>query len=245
MSSTASRSFVLGDDDHFAPPQQQWARHILRRFHRGPDARQAVLAAVAAAAPRVALEVGASGGEFAARVARRLGIVVVATDERPELAAQAQMRHLAVALARPTALPTASAAFGCVLTRCPLWAHDQVGPALREIGRVLVDDGVLVVTARSPARDGHELDDIVGCRLRRPAAAFTADNAGTTLADRFQVVDHTDLGYAVVFPSGAELASYLMALPARRHLADRVSDLRGPLRLTYGLDLFVASAPRR
>jgi hypothetical protein len=103
---------------------------------------------------------------------------------------------------------------------------------------------VLVVTTASPDRDGHELDDLVGCRLRRVHGGFAGNAAAEALTGHFDRVVRTELDHALVFPSGSDLAAYLRAVPSLRHLAERVRDAQGPLHLRYRTSLFVASMPR-
>lgn len=240
-----TRSFVLGDDDRFAPLQEQWHAHVRRRFHRGPDPQQAALDVIVGQQPQAVLEVGAGSGHFAAHLGDRVDTSVLITDANPLLVAQAQMRHLAGIVAAPTALPLASGRFDCVLARRPQWTDVDVGPALRELARVLSDDGVLLVMAGSAHADGHELDTLVGRRLRRRTVGLTVDSGQAALSRHFAHVERIRLDHAMVFPSGTDLASYLLATPARRHLADRVRDLPGPFRLTYGMRLFIATVPQR
>ncbi len=239
-----ARSFVLDEDDRFAPLQEQWHDHVRRRFHRGPDPQQAALDAIVDQQPRAVLEVGAGSGQFAAHLGDRVDASVLITDTSPLLIGQAHMRHLAGIVAAPTALPLASARFDCVLARRPQWSDPDLGPALREVVRVLDRHGTLLIVAASPRADGHELDALIGRRLRRRTVALTAESGEAVLSRHFTCVERTSLDYAMVFPSGTELASYLRATPARRHLAERVCDLSGPFRLTYRVQLFTASTPR-
>ncbi|CAN5901398.1 hypothetical protein BH23ACT10_BH23ACT10_29970 [soil metagenome] len=240
-----TRSFVLADDDHFAPLQEQWHDHVRRRFHRGPDPQRAVLDLIAERQPSAVLEVGGGSGQFAASVGDRVDGSVMITDPNALLIEQADMRHIPGVVADPTAFPLASAMFDCVVVRRPQWVRDDVTPALAELTRVLDDTGALLLSAGSSQVDGHELDELLGCTLRRRAVGLTTDSAQAALAWHFGDVEQTRLDHAMVFPSGSDLASYLTALPAWRSVAGRVRDLPGPFRLTYDVRLFVATRPRR
>lgn len=241
-----TRSFVLGDDDRFVPLQEQWQDHVRRRFRRGPDPAQTTLDMVVEQRPDAVLEVGGGSGQFAASIGDHVDGSVVLTDASPLLVAQAaDMRQVVGVVADATALPLASMQFDCVVARHPQWSHERVGPALAELTRILDDRGALLLSVGSSRSDGHELDELLGCTLRRRSVGLTSDTAHAALAWHFGRVEQTRLDHALVFPSGTELASYLTAMPARRDLADRVRDLLGPLRLTYDVRLFVATRPHR
>lgn len=64
----SDRYFVLDDDDRFASLHEQWLDHVRRRYHRGPDPQDEVLATVVGLCPHSVLEVGAGRGQFAARL---------------------------------------------------------------------------------------------------------------------------------------------------------------------------------
>jgi SAM-dependent methyltransferase len=245
VNTAVTRAFVLDDDDRFASLHEQWLNHVRRRYHRGPDPQDELLATVVGLCPRTVLEVGAGSGQFAARLDRHLGEPVLVVDASPMSIVQAGERGLRAVAAAATTLPFAPKRFDCVLARSPRWRTGDVAAILDEVGRVLDDDGVLVVMTATPDRDGHELDDLLGCALRRAPGAFAGDAAAEALTGRFDRVVRTDLDHALVFPSGSDLAAYLRTVPSRRHLAERVRDVYGPLRLRYRTSLFVASAPLR
>lgn len=239
-----TRSFVLDDDDRFASLHEQWRHHVRRRFHRGPDPIDELVATITGLRPRSVLEVGAGSGQFAARLTGHLDGPVVVSDPSPTLMSQASDRALPAVVAAATALPFDIHRFDCVLARGPRWRADDIGDVLREIARVLGGEGVLVVSTATPDRDGHELDALVGCTLRRAVGVFAGDRAGDALHQCFERVVRSDVDHAMVFPSGGDLAAYLRSVPSRRHLADRVTDIEGPLRLCYRTSMFVASLPR-
>lgn len=241
-----TRSFVLGDDDRFVPLQEQWQDHVRRRFHRGPDPAQTTLDMVVEQRPDAVLEVGGGSGQFAAAIGDRVDGSVMLTDASELLVAQAaDLRQVVGIVADDTALPLASARFDCVVARRPQWSNDDVAPALAELTRILDDRGALMLYVGSSRSDGHELDELLGCTLRRRNLGLTSDTADAALAWHFGHVEQTRLDHVLEFPSGAELASYLTAMPTRRHLAERVRELPGPLHLTYEVRLFVATRPRR
>lgn len=240
-----TRSFVLDDDDRFASLHEQWLHHVRRRYHHGPDPQDELLATVVGLRPRHVLEVGAGSGQFAARLGDHLDVSPFVSDANPTSVGLAGDRGLLGIAATVTTLPFSAQRFDCVVVRSPRWRSGAVDAALEEVGRVLTDDGVLIVTTASPDRDGHELDDLLGCTLRRAPGTFSGDAAEEALVGRFDAVARTDLDHALLFPSGSDLVAYLRAVPARRHLADRVGDVDGPIRLRYRTSLFVASAPTR
>ena len=245
MNTAITRSFVFGVDDRIAPLQEQWQENVRRQFHHGPDPRRAALEVVVERRPEATLEVGAGSGQFAAQLGDRLDGSVLITDPSALLVEQADMRLVPGVVADATALPLASARFDCVIVHRPKWSDNDVGPALCELTRVLHHTGMLVLSVGSPRADGHELDELLGCTLHRRSVGLTSDTAHAVLGSHFGHVEETRLDHAMVFSSGADLAAYLTALPARRHLADQVRDLPGPYRLTYDVRLLVATVPRR
>lgn len=245
MNVAMTRSFVLDDDDRFASLHDQWLHHVRRRYHRGPDPQDELLATVVDLCPRTVLELGAGRGQFAARLDGHLDGPVFVVEASPMSVAQAGERGLRAVAATATTLPFASERFDCVVARSPLWRTCDVDGVLDEVGRVLDDDGVLIVTTATPDRDGHELDHLLGCTLRRARGGFAGAAAAAALTGHFDRVARTELDHALVFPSGSDLAAYLRAVPSRRHLAERVRDVQGPLRLCYRTSLFVASLPHR
>lgn len=245
MNTAVTRSFVLDHDDRFASLHEQWLHHVRRRYHRGPDPQDELLATVVAQHPRAVLEVSAGSGQFAARLDDHLDAPLLLSDASALAVAQAGDRGLRAVAAAPTTLPFAARRFDCVLVRSPRWRTGEVDAALDEIARVLEDHGVLSVTTASPECDGHELDALLGCTLRRAPCLFVGDAAAKALAAHFGNVTRTELEHALVFPSASDLAAYLRAVPTRRHLADRVGDVEGPVHLRYRTSLFVASSPRR
>lgn len=201
------------------------------------------------------LEVDAGSGEFAVRTAHRTDARVAVTDGSPLLALQAAMRRIDVVIAGAGALPMASRCFDTVVVRRPRWSPEVTTTALGEVARVLEDHGSLLALAPSVQHDGHELDALVGCTLRRATIGLTADDGEQVLGANFgrvertrralRPVERTRLDYVLTFPSGHDLASYLVAIPDRCHLAERVRRDSRPLRLSHGLLLFAASGPRR
>lgn len=240
-----SRSFVLDDDDRFASLHEQWLHHVRRRYHRGPDPQDELLATVLDLRPHTVLEVAAGSGQFAARLDEHLDAPLLVSDASTLAVEQAGDRGLRAVVAATTTLPFGARRFDCVAVRSPRWRTGEIDVALDEITRVLDDDGVLTATTVSPECDGQELDTLLGCTLRRAPGLFVGDAAAEALTGRFHAVTRTELEYALVFPTGSDLAAYLRAAPARRHLADRVGDVEGPVHLRYRTALFVASVPRR
>jgi len=240
-----SRSFVLDDDDRFASLHEQWFHHVRRRYHRGPDPQVELVATVLDLHPHTVLEVAAGSGRFAAGLDEHLDAPLLVSDASTLAVEQAGDRGLRAVVASTTALPFEARRFACVVVRSPRWRTAEIDAALDEITRVLDDDGVLTATTASPECDGQELDTLLGCTLPRAPGVFVGDAAAEALTGRFDHVTRTELEHALVFPTGSDVAAYLRAVPARRHLADRVGDVDGPVRLRYRTSLFVASPPHR
>lgn len=239
-----TRSYVLDDGDRFASLHEQWYERVRRRYHRGPDPDEELLAAVDDLRPRTVLAVDGGDIRFCERLVAHVAADVLVCVPGATAGAIAGERGLPAIAATPSALPLADARVDCLVARAPRWRADVVDGVLREAARVISDDGVLIMAAASPDHDGRELDELLGRTPRQSTGAFHSGAVAAALTARFDRVTRTDLDHALVFPTGRDLAGYLRAVPARRRLADGVAGVAGPVRLRYRTSIFVAASPR-
>ena len=238
------RTFVLAADSHFTSLALEQRSRARRRYRHGPDLQAAVVAAVAALAPRSVLEVGGGAGMLAAVIGRYLGVRVVAVDTNAALAADAHARGVRAVVAGVRALPFERAAVECVVADRALRLPRDVDRGLPEIRRVLRLDGALVAVAQSSARDGHELAALTGFDAPAPVDALSADHGADVLGRHFRHVDQQTLDYTLEFPDGRAAARYVATMPGRGAQASRIAAVDHPIRLAHGMRLFVAQGPR-
>lgn len=238
------RSFVLAEDNHFTSLALEQRVRLQRRYRRGPDMEAAVVLAVSVLAPQTVLEVGGGAGALASMIGERVDARVLAADTNAALAADARARGVGAVVAGVRALPFEQATLGCVVADRALRLQRDVDRGLPEIRRVLRADGALVAVARSNTRDGHELDALTGVDARVRADALNADNGWDLLSHHFHRVVQQILDYTLEFPHGQAAAGYVATLPGRAAQVSRIAGIERPIRLTYGMRLFVAEDPR-
>jgi SAM-dependent methyltransferase len=244
MTSSFHQSYVLSGDNHFTSLAHERRARIHRRYRCGPDVDAALLMAVAAVEPRDVLEVGTDTGALAAQIRTHVGARVVAAGTNAALTADARARGVRAVLADVGALPFSRATLGCVVADRALYHGRDVASGLREIRRVLREDGALIAVVRSGARNGNELDELLDVDRRGRVDALNAENGHALLSGHFRRVDERNLDYVLDFPDGEAAAGYAVTLPGRAELAPRIAEIELPIQLTFGMTLFVAGGPR-
>ena len=244
MTSSFHQSYVLSGDNHFTSLARERRARIHRRYRAGPDVEAALLNAVVEVGQRDVLEVGTETGALVARIRTHVGARVVASGSSAALTADACARGVPAVLADVGALPFDEGTVGCVVADRALYHGHDVANGLREIRRVLRADGALIAVARSGARNGNELDELLDLDGRSRVDALNAENGQVVLSDHFQRVDERNLDYVLDFPDGKAAAAYAATLPGRTELAHRIAEIEHSIKLTFGMTMFVAEGPR-
>lgn len=174
----------------------------------GPDARELLFDAVAAAAPRRVLEVGCGEGELAARVQRELGAEVVAIDQSERMVELTRARGVDARVGDVQDLPFEDGSFDCAVAAWMLYHVHDVERALDELARVLRPGGRLVAVTNF-SDHLQELRDFVGAPRR--GWPFAGESAGALLSGRFAEVDSIDAAGTVSFADREAVERYVHA----------------------------------
>ncbi len=206
------------------------------------DARDLVVAAVAAAAPRRVLEVGCGWGELAEWMHLETGAEVVALDLSPRMVELARERGVDARLGDVQQLPFADGEFDCAVAAWMLYHVPDLDRGLAELGRVLRRGGRLVVATNS-AFHLYELRELVGSGPS--PSKFTREKGGDLLARHFAHVRREDVDGQVEFATRAEIAEYVRASismsPFAEHLPAVVPE---PFFARRAISVFVAENSR-
>jgi len=204
----------------------------------GPDARDAVLEAVAEARPGNVLEVGCGWGALAARIRDDVTESVVAVDISPRMVELARERRIDAQVGDVCALPFADASFDCVTANWMLYHAPDIELALSELARVLRPTGRLVAATNSTRHLG-ELWELVGRDKTTESRHFFSEDGSDLLARHFDRVERRDIVSDMTFDTEAA-RGYIRSSIAHMHLADRVPELDEPLVVTRRCTVFVA-----
>ena len=214
------------------------AAFAARRPFHSTDARDLALAAVAEARPKRVLEVGCGWGDFAERIAREVGAVVVAIDLSPRMVELAQRRGVDAHVADVQRLPFMEGEFDCAVAAWMLYHVPDLDRALAELARVLVPGGRLVAIT-----DGYdhlpELWDMFG-EEGRVRLSFSRENGQELLHPHFARIVRHDVEATVVFPDSTAARAYVASTITRRHLADRLPEFEAPIAAQCSSAVFVA-----
>jgi SAM-dependent methyltransferase len=201
---------------------------VYRQGASGPDAAEAVLAAVGAAEPRRVLEVGCGPGELSARMAAELGAEVVALDLSPRMVELARSRGVDARLGDVQDLPFADGIFDVAVAAWMLYHAPDLDRALLELRRVLAPGGRLV--AATNAHDHLvELWALVGRDRPGEPPRFRGDNAEQVLTRHFARVGRVDCEGTALFRDADAVRRYVAASIRHGELASRVPELEQPL----------------
>lgn len=243
------RDAPLNDSDLVAREYASEERFLARRtalvdYVEGPNAEDLALAAIAEAAPRRVLEVGAGTGAFAERVHRELGADVTAVDLSPRMVQLARERGVPASEADVQRLPFENGAFDCAAAIWVLHHVPDLDRGLVELARVLRPGGRLVAVAfgRENLADLYEL-------LEQPSlgdGGFSRENGEAALARHFVRVERRDADGTVVFPDRAAVERHLRSLVLIRGTEplERLPHFDGPFRSRSSHAVFVAEKAR-
>jgi ubiquinone/menaquinone biosynthesis C-methylase UbiE len=204
----------------------------------GPDPYDVVFGAVADCNPQLVLEVGCGRGELAGRMAQKLDARVVGLDQSERMVELTRQRGVEAVVGDVQDLPFKDGIFDCAVAAWMLYHAWDLGLALRELRRVIRDEG-RVVAATSSERTFHELWQLVG-EVGPPAGGFSAENAEWALLRYFTIVQRRDIVGTVTFADRDAAYQHMKAVPLQGHLAERLPFFDEPLVATRHVVVFVA-----
>jgi SAM-dependent methyltransferase len=176
--------------------------------HTSLDARDPLVAAVAAAGPKRILEVGCGWGELATRLAEATGAEVVATDLSPRMVELARERGIAAEIVDVQALPFPDASFDVAVAAWMLYHVPNLEQGIAELARVVRPGGRLVAVTNS-VYHLYELRELVGSGLS--TIRFSRETGEELLAAAFDRVSRIDIDGELVFADRNEVDEYVRA----------------------------------
>lgn len=212
-------------------------RRSIYETSEGPSALDVLWDRIAEAQPRRVLEVGPGPGELAERIAKELGADVVAIDVSPRMVELTRARGIDAQVGDVQGLTFENSAFDLVVAAWVLFHPTDLDRALSEIERVLQPGGRLIAATNSEVHL-EELWRLVGAD--RITYSFSAENAESSLRAHFADVSTYPVEGWVTFEDTATAREYVASSIICGHLADRVPDLRKPLRARRKNAIFVA-----
>jgi SAM-dependent methyltransferase len=213
------------------------ARIAAQESSTGPDPRQVAFDAVAEFGPRRVLEVGPGRGELAERMARELGVEVVAVDQSERMVELTRARGVHAMVGDVQALPFADQSFDCALAAWMLYHVQDLNRGLQEIRRVLRYDGRFVAVTNS-GESLSELWSLVGMPGNR-SLGFSAETGEGALLRHFTIVERRDVRGTVTFANREAAHRYVAASPAHGARADDLPFFQGPLVASRHVVVFV------
>jgi SAM-dependent methyltransferase len=203
----------------------------------GPDARDVVVAAVAEVTPQRVLEVGPGPGELSERLARELGVTVVAIDSSERMVELAVSRGVDARLGDVQSLDLPAESFDCAIAAWMLYHVPDLDRGLAEISRVLRPGGRLVAVTNAV---DHLLEvwQLVGAdHMPLP---FGAENGEEALRRHFARVERRDVEGTTTFPHASAVRGYLGSFERGVPLARSVPAVVPPLVARRRVAVFVA-----
>jgi len=223
--------------EQYATPDNLRARKAAYVNAEGDDPREFVLEAVAAAKPRLVLEVGGGEGELAGRIQDELGAEVVGIDQSEGMVAVQRGKGIDARVGDVQNLPFADGEFDVAVAAWMLYHVPDLDRGLAELARVLRPDGVLVAVTNA-VDHLQELWDLAERASRIGEFNFRSDNGEEVLFRHFASVERRDVsGWVVMddetirrFAASWEALAPLVTIPA----------LGEPLRVQRHTSVFVA-----
>jgi SAM-dependent methyltransferase len=217
-------------------------RRVWNEFLEGPSSEDVTLEAIEQGEPRRVLEAGSGWGELAERIVAATGAEVTACDLSPRMVELARARGVRALVASAQDLPFEDRVFDAVVANAMLYHLPDLARGLRELARVLADDGRLVATTFGA---GHlkEVWDLVGGD--DVDLSFRAENGEEILRRSFEEVEVRIGRGTVTFPDVDEVRTYVGSTLTRSALREHVPSFDGPFEAHSHFAVFVATGPRR
>jgi SAM-dependent methyltransferase len=213
------------------------ARRAAYKNAVGPDARDVALAAIAEVSPERVLEVGPGPGELSERIARELGVGVVAVDSSERMVELARSRGVDARLGDVQSLDLPSESFDGAVAAWMLFHVPDLDRGLGEIARVLRPGGRLVAVTNA-ADHLLEVWQLVGAE--NDPLVFGAENGEELLRRHFARVERRDVEGTTTFPDASAVRAYLGSFERGAPLARRVPPVVPPLVARRHVTVFIA-----
>ncbi len=220
------------DESRFNVRQATW------NSATGPDVHDIVVGALGDVSPARVLEVGAGKGELAERIARDLGVEVVAVDQSERMVELTRARGVEAQVGDVQELPFDDGSFDAAVAAWMLYHVPDVDLAISELHRILRPNGRLVAVTNS-VENLIELWELVGQGPKKDYA-FGRENGEEVLRRRFAQVERVDADGEVTFPDWEAARAHVAASPIRGHLAEQLLHFDGPLVARRRVSVFVA-----
>ena len=188
--------------EQYATEANLAARKAAYATAEGPDAREVLFAAIAAARPRRVLEAGGGEGELAARIGDELGAELVGVDQSERMVEIQRAKGIDARLGDVCALPFADGEFDLCVAAWMLYHVREVDRALAELARVLRPGGRLIAVTNS-ADHLRELHELAGTDRKEREWAFRRENGEEVLRRHFSRVEREDVDGWVTFDDEA------------------------------------------
>ena len=234
--SIADREVVASE---YSDERRLMARvRVFEEFLDGPDCLEVTFEAIAEAAPRDVLEVGAGWGDLAVRIRDTIGARVTATDLSARMTHLLRQRQLDTVRADAQQVPFPDDSFDVVVANSMLYHVPDPTTAIREFARVMRPTSRLVATTFG-RNHLWEVWSLVGDAVVE--RSFGLENGQSLLETAFAHVERRRGQGEVTFPNADEVRAYISSTVTRAHLADLVPDFDGPLIAHSDFAVFVAA----
>jgi SAM-dependent methyltransferase len=225
--------------EEYADERGLAARMAVQSSATGPDPYDVAFSAVAERRPEHVLEVGCGRGELAERMTNELAGRVVALDQSERMVELTAARGVESIVGDVQDLPFADGSFDCVVAAWMLYHAGDLDLAIREVRRVLRDDGRFVA-GTSSERNFAELWELVG-QIGAQSGDFSAENGEAALRRHFAAVERRDVRGTVTFPDYETARDFIAASPTRPELAARLPCFNEPLMCSRDVVVFVCT----
>jgi SAM-dependent methyltransferase len=210
-------------------------RQAAHQSGEGPNALDVLVGAVAEGAPERILDVGCGQGGLAQRMAREVGVEVVAVDQSPRMVELTREHGIEAQVGDVQALDFGDASFDYVVAAWMLFHVPDLNRGLSEIARVLKPEGRLVA-ATNGVDHLQELHELLGAK---PASSeFSAENGELALLRHFARVERRDARGHLVFPTRAEAQAYV---DAALSVEGTLPPIDGPIHVRRTPVIFIAA----
>jgi len=223
--------------EQYADEANLAARKSVYATAEGPDAREAMFAAIAEARPRRVVEVGGGEGELAERIVQELAAELVGIDQSERMVEIQRAKGIDARVGDVEELPFADGEFDLAVAAWMLYHVPDIERALGELARVLRPGGRLVAVTNG-TQHLRELTDLADLDTLMEQWVFRAENGAELLERHFAHVERRD-AYGWVTFDDAAMRAYAGSSEQLAPLLD-LPPLEEPLRARREPTIFVA-----